>query len=388
MAASDGEGRVHLWVERLRLTNFRNYASLSLDLDHRPVVLTGANGAGKTNLLEAVSLLAPGLGLKNAPYAELARRGGDGGWAVAARLNGLQGPVEIGTGLAAGAVPERASRVVRIDGETARSPGMLAEHAHVVWLTPAMDGLFTGPAAERRRFLSRMIEALDPGHRRLEGRFERAMRQRNRLLAMEERSEALYAGLEAQMAETGVAIAAARLDAVARLVGRIAARRDADLASPFPWAGLALEGELESQLGTMAAVDVEDAYRAQLARMRERDRMVKRTLDGPHRTDLQVLHGPKDLSAATCSTGEQKALLVGLILAHAELVAEMRHGFAPLLLLDEIGAHLDADRRGALFGEILRLKAQAWMTGTDWKIFEFLGSEAIFLGVDNGGVKA
>ncbi len=388
MSASDGENDARLWVERLRLTDFRNYASLTLDLGPQPVALTGPNGAGKTNLLEAVSLLTPGHGLRQTPYAELARRGGSGTWAVAARLNGLQGPVEIGTGLQAGYGPERSGRVVRIDGETARSPGALGEHAHAVWLTPAMDGLFTGPASERRRFLAKLIESLDPGHRRLENRFERAMRQRNRLLAEEARADALYAGLEAQMAETGVAIAAARLDAVARLRARIEARRAEAPSSPFPWAGLALEGLLEDRLGQAAAIDVEDAYREHLARMRDRDRAAKRTLDGPHRSDLLVSHGPKALPAQTCSTGEQKALLVGLVLAHAELVAQARQGFAPLLLLDEIAAHLDANRRAALFAEILRLRAQAWMTGTDCKTFEILGSNAQIMGVDNGGVKA
>lgn len=371
-----------LWVERLRLSDFRNYASLSLDLDARPVVLAGPNGAGKTNLLEAVSLLVPGRGLGRAPFTDMIRREANGGWAVNARLNCLDGLVEIGTGFAGG--EETAARSVRINGETVRGMAGLGEHVRAVWLTPAMDGLFTGAPGDRRRFLDRLIQSLDPGYRRCAGRFERAMRQRNKLLETGETSPALYDGLEMQMAETGVAMAAARLDTVTRLKALDGPKQSAG--SPFPWATLALEGLLEQRLENAAAVDVEDAYREALAAYRNRDRAAKRTLDGPHRSDLLVGHGPNSAPARSCSTGEQKALLIGLVLAHARLIKQQHGDHAPLILLDEIVAHLDEARREGLFGEIERLGAQAWMTGTDAAHFAVLGEKAQHLAVEKGGV--
>lgn len=373
-----------LWIERLRLGNFRNYQTLSLDLDPRPVVLTGPNGAGKTNLLEAVSLLVPGRGLGRAPFAGMTRREAAGGWAVNARLNCVEGVVDIGTGFTGG--DETSARIVRIDGETARGPGVLGTYARAVWLTPAMDGLFTASPGERRRFLDRLIQGLDPGYRACLSHFERAMRQRNRLLEMGETSSAQYEGLEMQMAETGVAMAAARLDTVTRLVALMAPEKNAGAAPPFPWATLALDGMLEQRLQHEAAVDVEDVYRDVLAQGRNRDRATKRTLDGPHRSDLIVGHGPKSAPARSCSTGEQKALLIGLILAHARLVKQGHEGFAPLILLDEIVAHLDEERRAGLFAEIGRLEAQAWMTGTDASHFAAAGDSAQHLGVADGGV--
>ncbi|MCG8558244.1 MAG: DNA replication/repair protein RecF [Hyphomicrobiales bacterium] len=384
-ATVDGRGP-RIWIERLRLTDFRNYAGLAIELDERPVVLTGANGAGKTNLLEAVSLLAPGRGLRGAPFGEIVREGAAGGWAVAARVNGADGPVDLGTGYAAAPGTETAGRTVRVDGTPARSSGALGDHVRLVWLTPAMDGLFTGPASERRRFLDRLIQTVDPGYRTLLGRFERAMRQRNRLLEAEHGAPAQFEGLEAQMAETGVAVAAARRDALGRLLACIETRREADAASSFPWATLALAGVLEERLAHEAAVDVEDAYGAMLAAGRPRDRAAKRTLEGPHRSDLLVGHGPRGMAARKCSTGEQKALLVGLVLAHSELVAQSHDGEAPLILLDEIAAHLDASRRTALFREIGRLGVQAWMTGTDRAVFVSEALEARLLSVEDGGI--
>jgi DNA replication and repair protein RecF len=372
-----------LWVERLTLSNFRNYTHVALEAGPEPQVLIGANGAGKTNLLEAVSLLSPGQGMRRAAYPDLARATGDGGWAVAAHTHTHTGPIDIGTGLLAeNAESERAGRIVRINGETAGA-GSLADYVEVVWATPAMDGLFTGPGSERRRFLDRLILCFDPGYRSVASRFERAMQQRNRLLADNVRDPSRFEGLELLMAETGVAIAAARAEAVAALAAIMAERTARDPNSPFPPAGLALEGGLEADLERLAAVDVEDTYIERLRAGRDRDRAAGRTLDGPHRTDLLVAHAPKAMPARQCSTGEQKALLIGLVLAHAELVARRREA-APILLLDEVTAHLDAERRAALFAEILRLGAQAWMTGTDAEAFSWLAGKARFWRVEDG----
>jgi DNA replication and repair protein RecF len=272
---------------------------------------------------------------------------------------------------------------VRINGEPAAGSGALADYVEVVWVTPAMDGLFTGPGAERRRFLDRLILCFDPGYRTGAGRFERAMQQRNRLLADGVRDTARFEGLELLMAETATAIAAARAEAVAGLAAIMAERTARDPTSPFPAAGLALEGGLEADLERMPAVEVEDSYAQRLREGRERDRAAGRTLDGPHRSDLLVAHAPKAMPARLCSTGEQKALLIGLVLAHAELVARRREG-APILLLDEVTAHLDAERRAALFEEILRLGAQAWMTGTDAQAFSWLAGKARFWRVEDG----
>jgi DNA replication and repair protein RecF len=292
--------------------------------------------------------------------------------------------VGIGTGFDHREAGGRSGRVVRIDGESRSGSGALARELDILWLTPAMDGLFTGPASERRRFLDRLIPSFDPGYRTRLGQFERAMQHRNRLLADDVRDDARFTGLERIMAETGVAIAAARATAVAELGATIAARRETVRESPFPWADLALAGALEADLATRPAVDVEDGYAATLRAARERDRAAGRTLDGPHRSDLVVGHGPKSMPASVCSTGEQKALLVGLVLAHADHIRRHRDGRAPILLLDEIAAHLDPPRRAALFEEIVALGGQTWMTGTDVEGFSALAGRAQFQRVDDG----
>jgi DNA replication and repair protein RecF len=376
-------------VERVQLTDFRNYASLTLRVGPNPVVLAGANGSGKTNLLEALSLLAPGQGLRRSPYAELARRGSPG-WAVAARLNVPAGAVDVGTGNlpSEGRSGSRAGRVVRINGANQPGSGALADLGWVLWLTPSMDALFTGPGSDRRRFLDRLITCLDPGYRVLLSQFERAMQQRNRLLADGVRDGLRFEGFERIMAEAGVAIAAARRAAVAELVGAIELRRWHGVSTAFPWAQLALEGTLEPALAAAPAIDVEDGYMRTLSRDRERDRAAGRTLEGPHRSDLLVGHGPKQLPAKMCSSGEQKALLIGLILAHADLVGQRREGAAPILLLDEIAAHLDPDRRATLFEEVIALGSQAWMSGTDGEVFAPLGQRAQLHRVEDGCVRA
>ncbi|HXG78503.1 MAG TPA: DNA replication/repair protein RecF [Methyloceanibacter sp.] len=385
-AIANEPAQARLYVRTLKLTDFRNYDHAELKLDARPVVLIGENGSGKTNLLEAVSLLGAGHGLRGRPYNELCRNGGSGGFAVAARVVSGGGDVEIGTGLNAGTREETGGRTVRIAGKE-ESAGALAEVVKIVWLIPAMDGLFTGSASERRRFLDRLVLAIDPKMRSALGRYDRAMRQRNRLFQLREGSRALYEGLEEQMAAAGVALAASRREAVARLAALIERMRDERGRGPFPFARLALEGTLEAALATRSATEVEDEFRARLAEGRERDRAAARALEGPHLSDLIVIHGPKETPAHHCSTGEQKALLIGLTLAKAELIKEVG-GLSPLVLLDEVAAHLDQARREALFAEITRLGGQAWMTGTDAELFAPLADSAQVFAVAGGTVTA
>jgi DNA replication and repair protein RecF len=337
---------------RLTLTDFRSYASASLEPGAGFVLLFGENGAGKTNLLEAVSMFAPGRGLRGAALSEMARQSGPGGWAVAARL----GESDIGTGTLASA-PDR--RQVRINGAPA-AVNNLSEWVAVLWLTPAMDRLFTGSAGERRRFLDRLVLALEPGHAHHSTRYDAAMRARNKLLADERWDEAWLASLELAMAEHGTSIAEARARTVAALDERLADTPDDQFAS----ASLALEGW---DGGDLAAL---------LARNRQRDAIAGRTTEGPHRHDLVVAHRAKQMPAARSSTGEQKALLLGLVLAHAELVTD-RRGEPPILLLDEVAAHLDPKRRAALFAR-LEGRGQVWMSATEAALFDGIGAASRF----------
>jgi DNA replication and repair protein RecF len=349
---------------RLSLTDFRNHADAVLAPGPGFVVLSGDNGAGKTNVLEAVSLLAPGRGLRRAPLSDMARQGGSGGFGVAAALAD-------GSALATGTRPDAPERrLVRING-AASAANALAEWLTVLWLTPAMDRLFVEPAGERRRFLDRLALALVPGHARHASRYEAAMRERNRLLTDERPADPDWlAALEVRMAEHGAAIDAARRATVAALRERIAASPE----SEFPRAGLKIEG-----WGGDA-----DRLRAELAGGRGRDAAAGRALAGPHRSDLAVMHLEKRQAAHLCSTGEQKALLLGLVLAHAELVAE-RAGRPPLLLLDEVAAHLDPGRRAALF-ERLASGGQVWLTGTEPGLFDAIGADATRFHVADGRV--
>jgi len=334
-------------VSRLTLTDFRSYSSATIEPGAGFVLLFGENGAGKTNLLEAVSMLTPGRGLRGASLSAMARKGGEGDWAVAARL----GEVDIGTGTSP-AAPER--RQVRANG-VAASVNSLSEWLSILWLTPAMDRLFAATASDRRRFLDRLVLALEPGHAHHATRYDAAMRARNKLLAEEQWDETWLASLEQAMAEHGKALAEGRARTVAALDAQLAQAPDDD----FARASIALEGWYASDIA------------ATLAANRTRDAGAGRAVDGPHRQDLAVVHRAKHIPAAQSSTGEQKALLLGLILAHAELVGD-RRGDRPILLLDEVAAHLDPKRRAALFTR-LEGRGQVWMTATEASLFEGIG---------------
>lgn len=349
-------------LTRLSLSNFRSYADALITPGPALVVLTGENGAGKTNILEAVSLLSPGRGLRGASLSEVARSEGPGGFAVAARLGG----VELGTGTTA-AAPER--RQVRVNGAPA-SATSLAEWLSVLWLTPAMDRLFLEGASGRRRFLDRLVLALEPAHAGHASRYEAAMRARNKLLAQDRPDQAWLGALEARMAEHGAAMAEARAGTVIALAERLALAPE----GPFARAGLTLAGWTEGDLAR------------ELANGRARDAAVGRTLAGPHRSDLLVTHLGKDQPAERCSTGEQKALLLGIVLAHADLVAE-RTSRRPILLLDEVAAHLDPSRRAALFDRLAHAGGQVWMTGTEPALFNGLQGKATAFAVTEGRIE-
>jgi DNA replication and repair protein RecF len=352
------------FIRRLTLANFRSYHAAQIELaGPGPVVLTGANGAGKTNLIEAISLLAPGRGLRRATTEELAFSEGDGAWAVSAETEGMLGLATLGTGIDPPVGEDSGStRKCRIDRESVGSAAAFADHLRVVWLVPAMDPLFNGPASERRRFLDRLVLAVDAQHSSRVAALERSLRSRNRLLEDAHSDSHWLDAIEHETAEVAVAVAAARAETVDRLAGALAAARSS--APEFPRAEIALDGWMEKLLPDHKAIEVEDRYRALLKTNRARDAAAGRTLDGPHLSDLAVTHAGKGIAASDASTGEQKALLIRLVLAHAGLIKEMT-GFAPLLLLDEIVAHLDPARRAALYDALANLGAQVWMTGAD-----------------------
>ena len=354
-------------ISRVILQDFRSYPALDLRLEGATLVLSGENGAGKTNLLEALSLLTLGRGLRRADLGDMAREGGSGGWAVSVEVadGGETGTRQLGTGIDPPDGVATTVRRCRIDRTTVGSARAFADHLRVVWLTPAMDSLFSGPANERRRFLDRIVLTVDAEHGTRVSALERALRNRNRIL-----EEGRTGGLnrawaeaaEREVAAVAVAVAAARLETVERLASLIAASHDDT--SPFPWAEVALAGPVEDLLRRHPALDVEEHYRGMLREGRSRDMAAGRTGVGPHLSDLAVRHGPKAMEAARASTGEQKALVVGLVLAQARLVGAMS-GIAPLILLDEIAAHFDPARRRALFDALGELGGQVFMTGAD-----------------------
>jgi DNA replication and repair protein RecF len=344
------------------------------------VVLAGPNGAGKTNVLDAISLLSPGRGLRGASLSEHVRKApadaaSDALWAVAATIACGEESYELGTGLALSAQGSERRRM-HLNGAPLTNTSELAEILQMVWLTPSMDRIFGEGAGGRRRFLDRLALGFDAGHARRSARYETAMRERLRLLKFGPRDPAWLDGLEKEMAETGIAIAGTRASTVERLNRALAERGSA---GAFPCAHLALEGEADALIAENPST-AEDEFKARFSRARMRDAEARRTTFGPHASDLAVRHTEKRVNAAACSTGEQKALLISIVLADAWELSRRRDGRAPLLLLDEVAAHLDLRRRGALFEEILALGAQAWMTGTDLSLFDGLGGRAdIFL---------
>ncbi|TAJ26976.1 DNA replication/repair protein RecF [Bosea sp. (in: a-proteobacteria)] len=368
-------------VSRLILQDFRSYEALDLPVEGQIVALIGENGAGKTNILEALSLFAPGRGLRRAELPAMARLGGDGSFAASVTLAEEAG--RLGVGLAPPDPEGRRARLTRIDGQPAGSALAFSEYLRLVWLTPDLDGLFRGAAGDRRRFLDRLVLAIDPGHATRSNALERALRSRNRILEESPGQSQWLDAIEREIAELGVAVAAARAETVARLSAIIAESRDE--ASPFPFADLALAGEVDALVARLPALDAEDAYRDLLRQGRLRDRAAGRTLAGPQASDLEVRHGPKDIPAGQGSTGEQKALLIGLVLAHARLVAAMS-GIKPLVLLDEIAAHLDPRRRAALYEGLTGLGCQIWMTGADAALFGDLPAGSQRVRVETGKV--
>lgn len=364
-------------IRSLTVREFRSWKNISLKTDPGPVVLTGANGAGKTNLLEAVSFLAPGRGFTGAKYEDLYRRGAEGPWTVVADVVTGGTTVRIGTG-AAGEGATR-GRLVRIDGENRKSPSALAEIVPMIWLTPAMDGLFRESAHRRRRFFDRMVCVHDPLHARRTGAYERAMRERLRLLREDSQDFAWLAALEETMAETGTAVAAAR-----REYRDILAPVLASGIAPFPEASLALSGTVEAWIDEMPAVDAEMRFREHLASGRRRDAEHGTTGDGPHRLDLVVTHLDTGMEAPLCSTGQQKILVIAILLASARL-GILRQ--PPILLLDDVVAHLDRSARESLFCLLIDLGVQAWMTGTDEGEFEALGYHAGFFRISGDSAR-
>ena len=378
--------RPHVRLTRLALENFRNYPTLQLRLDGRHVCLHGANGSGKTNLMEAVSMLSPGRGLRGAEFGELVRMSPEGdaarGWALSADVR--EGDIDRRINLALEIDEQgRSKRIAKLDGvSTAQAD--LGELMRIIWLTPAMDRVFAGPAGDRRRFLDRQVMAHFPSHGAFSTAYEKAMRQRNALLERGRADPVWLDALELGMASAGAAMALHRVDAVRTMQESILARPE----GAFPKALIDLDGQFETGVANGAALtDIEQDIADQLRENRARDAAAGRATRGVHRTDLRVIHAAKSMPADQCSTGEQKALLIGLILANAQALFERDFAPSPLLLLDEAAAHLDSDRRAALYDELAALGGQAWLTGTDRTLFDAFGDRAQRFEVSGGVVR-
>lgn len=369
------------FITKLSLANFRCYEGARIEgVSSGLIVLYGANGAGKTNVLEAISLLTPGRGLRNAALEDMQNKNTPQPFAIAAQVDTLGADIAIGTGLD----PAEKKRAVRINGVNAKSQMALADYLSALWLTPQMDRLFIDGASTRRRFFDKLVFTFDPAHAGRVTRYENAMSQRSKLLREDKGDDHWLHALETQMAETGIAIAAARLDFMQRLQAGIDAG-DAEEDLFFPRAKIGLSGTLEELLGNTPALEVENMLLYQLRQSRARDAETGGAASGPHKTDLLVRFAAKNMPADQCSTGEQKALLIGLILSHARLIKSEK-GDVPLLLLDEIAAHLDDKRRAALFERLAHLGGQVWMTGTDESLFSAIEKTAAFYHVQNAEI--
>ncbi len=368
----------------LKLHQFRCYEHASLtDLKSGLIVLHGANGAGKTNILEAVSLLSPGRGLRGARVMEIQSNASSDAWAVAGVLSDkYDEEIRLGTGLDPNSKTGAEKRTVRVNGNPVRGQSALGQYLSCVWLTPQMDRLFMDSSRERRKFLDRLVFAFDPGHSGRVTRYENALSQRSKLLRDGVQDDAWLGGLEQQMAETGIAIAAARLEFSQRLQ---AACETADH-THFPLAHFTVSGVIEEHLTSAPALDVEDMFKERLVQSRARDAITGGAVEGPHKSDLSVVYAVKNMPANQCSTGEQKALLIGLILAHARLIKAER-GAPPVLLLDEVAAHLDEGRRNALYEILQDLGAQTWLTGTDRNLFDAIEGSAQFFDISDGSIR-
>jgi DNA replication and repair protein RecF len=369
------------YVSTVNLTNFRCYDFARMeDIHSGLIVLSGPNGAGKTNILEAVSLLTPGRGLRSATNEEIQKKNAPVSWVIAATVETGGAVVQLGTGVEEGGT----KRSVRINGANAKNQMALSDYLSCIWLTPQMDRLFVDSSGGRRRFFDKLIFTFDPGHAGRVTRYENAMAQRSKLLREGKGDAAWLSALESQMAETGIAIAAARLDFIVRL------QKACDMAHEreetfFPRAILHLSGTIEELLSKSPAVEVEEMFSYQLKQSRSKDAETGGAATGPHKGDLRVRYAAKDMPADQCSTGEQKALLIGIILAHARLMRAER-GAPPVLLLDEVAAHLDENRRAALFDLLVDLGGQVWMTGTDESLFSAAENRAQFWGVNHAEI--
>jgi DNA replication and repair protein RecF len=361
-------------LSKLNLTNFRSYPDYVLTgLSSDFVVLTGANGAGKTNILEAVSLLSPGKGMRNADFGDFQNKNqSNPPWAISAYLKTQFGDIRVGTGRD----PQKEKRIVHIQGEIAKSQTQLADYFSCLWLTPQMDRVFIDAASGRRKFLDRMVFNFDSGHAGRMTRYENAMAQRSRLLKEGKTNPAWLDALEIQMAESGVAVAAGRAEFVQRLQSVCLTRQNTE----FPVATLGLAGLLETEIQHKSALLIEDEFRARLRKSREEDAVYGGAAQGIHKTDFLVTYTAKNMPASQCSTGEQKALLIGIVLAHADLI-RMERGAPPILLLDEVAAHLDPHRRAVLYELLSHIGGQVWMTGTDKILFEALGDKGTHLAI-------
>ena len=372
------------YLTHLSLYNFRCYEQGHLnDVSSGLVVLHGANGAGKTNILEAVSMFSPGRGLRGASTTTMQRQDARDSWAVAAKIMTKGGEVKLGTGM--DLATKR--RLVRVNGVDAKSQKALTDYLSCLWLTPQMDRLFLDGPSARRRFFDRLVFAYDAGHAGRLTRYENAMRERSRLLqdAGDHADPAWLAGLETQMAQTGVAIAAARLEFVQNLQGYCDQAAQGEEAF-FPKAQMEMRGTVEELLQRSPAVEVEQMLAYQLAQSRRQDALMGGAVTGPHKSDMAVTYAARLMPADQCSTGEQKALLIGIVLAHGRMMAAEK-GLAPIMLLDEVVAHLDEGRRKSLFDLLLDLGGQVWMTGTDPVLFETIAQKAQFFHVEEAKIR-